>query len=177
MMSIIIVEMCAEVSGCNLGDTFASEFAARSQGVAGVVAISLSNNQISDVGLQSLCSKLGGTNAAQHLQQIDLAYNCITSSGAITLARVLQSGSPLEDLNLEGNHIDQSGMHALAEALPKSRLRLLNLSFVSTEPVQLSMWIPALQSKHLQSLEVAQLATHESEVSSDMMMMQSSEKP
>jgi hypothetical protein len=155
-----------------VGDAFASEFAARSQGV---IALSLSNNQISDVGLQSLCSKLGGPNISQHLQRLNVAYNCITSSGAITIARMLQSGSPLEDLNLEGNHIDQSGMCAIAEAVPKSRLNSVNLSFVSTEPIQLGTWIPALHSNRLQRLEVAQLATHEAEVCTSVMMMHTSE--
>jgi Ran GTPase-activating protein (RanGAP) involved in mRNA processing and transport len=127
-------------------------------------ALLLASNQISDAGLSALCDVLEGTGSKHPIRHFSLAYNCITDGGAQAMAQVLTSGSSIEVLNFEGNMIGQRGARDLAAALPAAPVTALHLSFNASGTSDLTCWTTALQSPWLETLEVAQLKMHSSEV-------------
>ena len=146
----------AELSGAGLDDDFAIQLAsARME----LTEINLSNNQISDAGLAALCCALHPGASAADTTRLSLAYNCITENGAAELARALHAGATLQHLSLEGNHISAEGAQAIAQAVQRSKLVGVHMSYNSTGVSQLACWAPALQSPWLEVLEVAQLAS------------------
>lgn len=158
--------------GCGIGDPFVAAYATQAPAFAATLV--LSNNHVSDAGVAALCAAPRGT-----LRHLGLAYNCITTEGALALAALLHEAHPhahhrcegssprgLDHLNLEGNHIDNSGARAIAQAAAGGGAGAVsvNLSYVSSEAPELSVWAAALAAGRLQSLELAQLMTHNVEV-------------
>ena len=150
----------AELVGCGVGDAFVSAYAAHATHPA--TALVLSNNHITDAGLTALCGA-----ASRGIRRLDVAYNCITSDGALAVAACLEDlrSCSLEHFNLEGNHVDVHGARAIAQAAASAMsLISVNASYVSSEAPQLSAWAPALRAGRLQALELAQLTTQSAEV-------------
>lgn len=80
-----------------------------------------------DEGVIQLSKHLAAAAASTPLQSLDLRGNHISCIGATALASCL-AGSSLLSLNLAYNRIDDAGMKALCAALGKTRLEYLNLS-------------------------------------------------
>ena len=154
---------CADLTGTSLGDEFVTGLAAAPFDCAD---LTLSNNQLSDAAVSTLCTAIQRSNSNQPLNSLALAYNCITSAGARALAALLNSGAALEALNLEGNHIDPPGAKALAAAVGRSQLRSVNVAFNSSEAGHLSSWLVALSCCNLVHLSLAQVTSRAAAVRS-----------
>jgi Ran GTPase-activating protein (RanGAP) involved in mRNA processing and transport len=122
--------------------------------------LSLSNNQLTDTSITKLATALQSTGLCHPIRSLILSYNCITEEGASALALMLQEGSSLEHLDLEGNHINLEGTQAIAQVVPSTRLSSILLSYNSSESPKLSCWTQAMQSPSLVNVELAQVTTH-----------------
>ncbi|XP_030644945.1 protein phosphatase 1 regulatory subunit 37 [Chanos chanos] len=91
--------------------------------------LDLSNNLISDTGLEEICHGLRGQKAG--LRTLVLWNNQITHRGMIHLEDVLPHLKILETLNLGGNDVKNTGIHALKESLMINR-SISHLGLVST---------------------------------------------
>ena len=149
--------MSAELSDASIGDEFLS---ALSGADIRARCLNFSNNQISDAGVLALCAAIRpGAPHVQSIRRLSLAYNCITCAGAHALAQVLHEGANLLELDLEGNNIAAEGANVLAHALPGSTVEIMRMSYNSLGSPLLSSWTPAMRSKQLKVLELAQLAS------------------
>ncbi|XP_019909447.2 protein phosphatase 1 regulatory subunit 37 [Esox lucius] len=118
--------------------------------------LDLSNNTISDSGLEEIC---GGLRVqTEGLKVLILWNNQISPNGLVHLANVLPVLNSLETLNLGDNNLQNRGIHALREALIKNR-SLLHLGLRHTDitcegAVALAEFLA--ESRQIQHLDVCE---------------------
>lgn len=90
----------------------------------------LSSCYIGDEGTDFLCTGLQSREFSEpSLQRLDLSWNCIHNSGALSLAQLLQVNDSVAVLNLANNGIGSAGAQALALSFQSNEtLQILNLS-------------------------------------------------
>jgi Ran GTPase-activating protein (RanGAP) involved in mRNA processing and transport len=97
-------------------------------GTLHVEALDLSVNSITDAGVASLASLLGGGGGTA-VRHVSLRDNAITSAGARALAdALLKRNTTLRSLVLDGNALGDAGATALAPLLASSHPSLAHLS-------------------------------------------------
>ncbi|TRY99066.1 hypothetical protein DNTS_002223 [Danionella cerebrum] len=92
--------------------------------------LDLSNNSLSDSGLEEICDALSFQKTG--LRTLILSNNHITHLGMSHLQNVLPGLKSLEILNLGKNHLENRGIHTLKESLMINR-SLLQLGLAATE--------------------------------------------
>ncbi|XP_053488481.1 protein phosphatase 1 regulatory subunit 37 [Ictalurus furcatus] len=116
--------------------------------------LDLSNNAISDSGLEELCDGLRVQKAG--LRTLVLHNNQITHRGMTHLGSVLPLLRTLETLDLSANDLKDRGMHTLKEALISNRsvtrLSLASVGITSEGAVVLAEFLA--ESRFLQTLDV-----------------------
>ncbi|XP_060788767.1 protein phosphatase 1 regulatory subunit 37 [Neoarius graeffei] len=118
--------------------------------------LDLSNNAISDSGLEELCDGLRVQKSG--LRTLVLHNNQITHRGMIHLGRVLPLLRTLETLDLSDNDVKDRGMHTLKEALISNRsitqLSLASVGITCEGAVALAEFLA--ETRFLQTLDVRQ---------------------
>ncbi|XP_047677464.1 protein phosphatase 1 regulatory subunit 37 isoform X2 [Tachysurus fulvidraco] len=116
--------------------------------------LDLSNNAISDSGLEELCDGLRVQKSG--LRTLVLHNNQITHRGMTHLGSVLPSLRTLETLALSSNDLEDRGLHALKEALICNRsilrLNLASVRITCEGAVVLAEFLA--ESRFLQTLDV-----------------------
>ncbi|XP_071325503.1 NACHT, LRR and PYD domains-containing protein 3-like isoform X2 [Trachinotus anak] len=88
--------------------------------------LDLSDNDIGDSGVQLLSSGLG--NVCCKLEVLRLSFCCVTEKGCGFLASAVKSNpSHLRDMDLSYNHLGESGVKLISEALEEGRCELTKL--------------------------------------------------
>ncbi|XP_067456456.1 NLR family CARD domain-containing protein 3-like isoform X7 [Thunnus thynnus] len=88
--------------------------------------LDLSDNDIEDTGVQQLCTGLG--NVGCKLETIRLSFCSITERGCGFLASAVKSNpSHLGELDLSYNHLGESGVKLISEALEEGRCEFTKL--------------------------------------------------
>lgn len=115
---------------CSLGDSgmeLLSEglFRSAAASQAALRTLSLSSNNIGDVGIQALTSAMGdtrtGENRCCNLEVLSFSFNKIGDLGAIELANYLDMSPNLNLLSLEGNEVGDVGAARLVTSLAMRR--------------------------------------------------------
>ena len=88
-------------------------------------SLDLRNNQISDLGVQSLAVSI----AQSSIRTLNLESNEITAEGALYLSRMLRDSQTLTELYLSKNHLGDRGVELLAEALADPVCTQIDRSF------------------------------------------------
>ncbi|KAK3563494.1 hypothetical protein QTP86_030359, partial [Hemibagrus guttatus] len=121
-----------------------------------LLTLDLSNNAVSDSGLEELCDGLRVQKSG--LRTLVLHNNRITHHGMTHLGCVLPLLRTLETLDLSANDLEDRGLHALKEALISnrsiSRLNLASVRITCEGAVVLAEFLA--ESRFLQSLDVRQ---------------------
>ncbi|KAG7327990.1 hypothetical protein KOW79_007934 [Hemibagrus wyckioides] len=121
-----------------------------------LLTLDLSNNAVSDSGLEELCDGLRVQKSG--LRTLVLHNNRITHHGMTHLGSVLPLLRTLETLDLSTNDLEDRGLHALKEALISnrsiSRLNLASVRITCEGAVVLAEFIA--ESRFLQTLDVRQ---------------------
>ncbi|XP_061118563.1 protein phosphatase 1 regulatory subunit 37 [Conger conger] len=92
-------------------------------------SLDMSNNQISDSGLEEICEGLGA--GKTRLRNLVLWNNQITYRSMVHLAKILPRVNTLETLNLGRNNLQNGGIQLLKESLIANR-SILRLGLVHT---------------------------------------------
>jgi len=93
--------------------------------------LSLWNNQVRDIGVQSLSNALSINRST--LKKLDLSQNDVTDEGARHLAQMLKTNKKLTHLTLSNNKIGDEGVQLLADALRNRNTTLQSLSFTENK--------------------------------------------
>ncbi|CAK6981162.1 Hypothetical predicted protein [Scomber scombrus] len=91
-----------------------------------LIELDLSDNDIEDSGVQLLCTGLENLNCK--LETIRLSFCNITEKGCVSLASAVKSNpSHLRELDLSYNHLGESGVKLISEALEEGRCEFTKL--------------------------------------------------
>ena len=132
---ILMINLSVNKIGC-LGCKEISEFLVFSSSVSDsnckLRSLNLSNNIVTDEGVEYLAKALKNSNCKLNL--LDLSENNVTDEGAKCLAEALKhSNCKLNSLNLLHNNITDEGAKCLAEALKHSNCKLNSLDLAGNK--------------------------------------------
>jgi hypothetical protein len=152
----IIDQRCTQLSlwGNEITSTGASILADGLRDNTTVEQLYLSNNYISDMGVNSLTKVLSNDNST--LKILDLSTNGITDVGAQHLAEMLKYNATLTLLALSGNKLSDRGVQLLAHALTYHNTSLEEL-YLSSSIFVCNSTVDALADMLLQNQSLKKL--------------------
>lgn len=106
-----VLDLAGNDITCKLAKKLADCIALKSH----LIKLNLSENELEDSGVSTVCKSLINGNEA--LLELDLSETGIGRVGAITAARAVSKKSNFRLLNINGNHIPQSGIQLVREIL------------------------------------------------------------
>nr|XP_055062447.1 NACHT, LRR and PYD domains-containing protein 12 [Misgurnus anguillicaudatus] len=151
---------------CHLGQDSCIELVSALKGISHRLReLDLSGNDLQDSGLQQFLH--GMENTERKLEALKLSWCNLTDKSCEMLSSILTSNSPVRDLDVSNNDLQDSGVKLISEALksPNCKLEILRLSgcMVTDEGCcYLASALSSNPSSHLRELDLSYNHTQDS---------------